>query len=209
MFESGRRRPYRLLAGWFFALFLILHSLPSVAQAVPDTSNEPTEDRAEIFAGYQGMRLSTNFQGSNYSLSANGWNASITGYFTDHIGATFDFGGQYGSIGNAGADFYSFLFGPTYRTKLKGLGSRNMNVVAHALYGSTRGMSHETPGIFAASGTVSQFTMEYGGGLDIPYKTHLSIRPVEVDYIWMHQTVDRLGVTTNGFRYTAGVVFHF
>ena len=52
--------------------------------------------RAEVFGGYQYLRLNTGVPGVD-SINLNGWNASLSGFFNNYLGATADFGGAYGS----------------------------------------------------------------------------------------------------------------
>lgn len=188
-------------------LLLLLCSCTLPAQVIAPASEELP--RTEIFGGYENLNISTNFQGSNYSYNLNGWGTSITGYFTDHIGGTAEFSGQYGTFNSAGIDLYTTLFGPAFRTQIKGMGSRPVTVFGRALFGVTAGSASESPGIFAASGTVRMFTMAYGGGLDIGLKKHISLRPVQVDYLYSREPVDTIEIHTTGFRYMPGIVFKF
>ncbi len=193
---------------WFGLLSLLLLSSCTLPAQIIASSNEELP-RTEIYGGYENLNISTNFNGSNYSASLNGWATSLTGYFTDHIGGTAEFSAQYGTYNSLGTDMYTTLFGPSFRTQIKGMGSRPITVFGRALFGSTSGSSGESPGIFAASGTIRLFTMAYGGGLDIGWKKHISIRPVQLDYMYYREPVDNIEVHASGFRYMPGIVFKF
>jgi hypothetical protein len=194
---------------WFVLLiFLMLGSYTLSAQTTP--ANDVNPPKAEIFVGYENIHLSSNFQGASSSNNLNGWATSLTGYFTEHIGGTAEFSAQYGTYNGAGTDLYTTLFGPSFRSKLKGVGSRPVTVFGRALFGTTAGSSGETPGgIFAASGTVRLFTMAFGGGMDINLNRHIAIRPVQLDYVYMRAPIDNQTVHSNGFRYMPGVIFKF
>jgi hypothetical protein len=58
--------------------------------------------------------------------------------------------------------------------------------------------------------------MAAGGGLDINWTKHISIKPIQVEYVMTQFDSARLGGSTTGFgdhqndvRYSAGVVFRF
>ena len=157
---------HRIIA---IGLFLLLISLPVAAQ------------KAEVFGGYQ----YTHFDGGG---NFNGWNASLTGNFTNYFGITGDFSGVYDS----GAKFHTYTFGPVI--------SAHTPVVqpfAHALFGGA-----------TASGGGSQtgFAMFYGGGLDAGMRHGLAFRVVQVDWMVLRFS----GVTSkNNVRLSTGVVIKF
>ena len=70
--------------------------------------------RAEVFGGYQYLRLNTGVPGVD-SINLNGWNASLSGFFNDYLGATADFGGAYGSPFSVNTKLHTFMFGPVVR----------------------------------------------------------------------------------------------
>jgi hypothetical protein len=65
-------------------VFLLLCSLASYAQ---------DDSRVEIFGGYEYLHASTGVSGVN-GFNLNGWNASLSGYFTRNLGVTADFAGR-------------------------------------------------------------------------------------------------------------------
>ena len=52
--------------------------------------------KAEVFGGYQYLRVNSGIQGTD-SVNLNGWNAALSGYFTRNLGVTADFSGNYGT----------------------------------------------------------------------------------------------------------------
>lgn len=163
--------------------------------------------RTELTVNYEFTHLSSDFQGTKYPVNLHGWSTSLTGYFTDRLGVTAEFGGKYGQLNGYGADFYTILFGPTYRRQIQGI--KNTRVFGHILFGNMHGQSRLSPGMFAASGTVNQFTVGGGGGIDITYRKHIAFRPVQVDYFFHRLPVQNIVVNSTSFRYTPGIVFQF
>lgn len=210
---------------WFGLLSLFMMcGCTLLAQTAPTApASESTLPRTEIFAGYEAFGVSTKLstqittQSSGqaianegtYSANLNGWATSITGYFNDHIGGTAEFSSLYGEYNSRGTNLYMAMFGPTYRTAIKGIGTKNVTVFGRALFGETSASSGESPGIFVVSGTVKYFTMAYGGGLDINWKKHVSLRPVQADWIIGRQPVDNVVLHNIGWRYMPGIVFTF
>ena len=61
-------------------------------------------------------------------------------------------------------------------------------------------------GIQARGGSSNNsFAMELGGGLDIPVNRIVSIRPVEVDYLFTKFSANNISATQNNFRYFGGI----
>jgi hypothetical protein len=88
-----------------------------------------TQDQAqvEVFGGYSGQ-----FFGSFSTSNLQGWNASATWKFQNHVGIAADFGGYYGSHierFSASYSLHSFLFGPQFSTGVPRLG--RLNLFAH------------------------------------------------------------------------------
>jgi hypothetical protein len=118
------------------------------------------DSKVEIFGGYQYLHASTGVSGVS-SFNLNGWNASMSGYFTRNLGVTADFGGAYGtpSVLGVGAKtrLYTFLLGPIVRFP----NSSRLTPLAHALFGGGR-ISGDVLGVSASE---TDFTWTAGGGL--------------------------------------------
>src|SRR5512135_897075 len=102
-------------------LLFLLVSVVAVAQ----------EDKAEVFGGYQYTRLNTGVSGVD-SINLNGWNASVSGYFTKNLGISADFSGAYGSPFGVSTKMYPFMFGPIVHLP----NSSKITPFAHALFGA-------------------------------------------------------------------------
>lgn len=166
--------------------------------------------RFEVFGGYSLERVApcgTAFgqcisEGSVPTTTFNGWNASLTGYLYKFLGITADFSGHYAYVPVAAdsAHRHSYLFGPVFAYR-----SGKVSPFAHALFGE----------ISQASSTqvirmdYTSFMWAIGGGLDVSLRRRLSVRPLQFDYEKHSVASFTSGATTEGLRYSAGVVWKF
>jgi len=153
--------------------------------------------KAEIFGGYQYMRL-TNIDNSGININGNGWTASLTGNFNKYLGVAGDFGGAYKTISGVDTKVYTYTGGPVVNLNSEGM----VNPFVHALFGG----SHFTASASGAgSGSNNGFTMMYGGGADIKMSKILALRG-QVDWVYFHVSGISL---TNNVRVATGIVLRF
>jgi opacity protein-like surface antigen len=152
--------------------------------------------KGEFFAGYQYFHATTGVSGVD-GFSLNGWNASMSGFFTRNLGVTADFSGSYGSPSGVSVKLHSFLFGPTVRFP----NTSRITPFAHALFGG----GHITASALGLSGGETDFTWAAGGGIDVNATRHLAIRLGQADFLQTRAS----GQSQNHFRYSAGIVFKF
>jgi opacity protein-like surface antigen len=151
--------------------------------------------KAEIFGGYQYTRV--NPGGGIDSVNLNGWNASVSGYFTKYLGVSGDFSGAYGSPFGASIKVHTFMFGPVVHFP----NSSKITPFAHALFGGT----HASGSGFGSSASDTVFSWAAGGGLDANINSRFAVRLAQADFL---QT--RFASTNqNNFRYSAGIVIKF
>lgn len=176
------------------AVGLLIFSIPVLAQ-----DNYP---RVELFAGYGYLSLDEVFSVTGDRLGTNGWNVSVTGNFHKNIGITGDFSGYYGSdsatfpfIGTVDVKQrgYAFLVGPRIAMR-----TDRATPYVHALFGAERG----TREIFGVPVTDTNFTMAFGGGVDVNLGKKIAIRVFEVDYVNI-----RNGFSSHNFAVRTGIVF--
>lgn len=150
--------------------------------------------RVEVFGGYSYLNVGSSGQQKGFGL--NGWNAQASVNLTSWLGATADFGGNYGSPFAVSIHNYSYLFGPT-------LSYRAQHVVpfAHALFGG----GHVSGSIGGLSSSQNAFAMAIGGGIDIPFKGHFGVRVAQLDWL----RTQYFHTSQNGFRVSTGVMFNF
>jgi opacity protein-like surface antigen len=177
-----------------FLASLLALCLPLAASA------QEVVPKVEIFGGYSYMRDNT-INGGN----AHGFNTSLAGNITKHIGIVGEFSRftssesvpvpPLGSI-PLNSNVLTYLFGPRivlHRGKAEPF--------VHALFGGAR-ENVKFPGRPAAPVTDNAFAFALGGGLDVKVNDNFAIRVAQIDYLG-----DKiLGQTANNFRYSAGIV---
>jgi opacity protein-like surface antigen len=177
-----------------FLASLLALCLPLAASA------QEAAPKVEIFGGYSYLRADTVF-----GINAHGFNTSIAGNITKHVGIVGEFSRFTNSesfpapiLGNVivNTNVSTYLFGPRivlHRGKTEPF--------AHALFGGAR--ENETvPGRPVAPVTDNAFAFALGGGLDVKVNDNFAIRVAQIDYLG-----DKLrGQTGNNFRYSTGIV---
>ena len=171
-------------------VFLGLLSLPLMAQ-----------DKVEVFGGYQYLHLGGSDGASGQGF--NGWDAAVTGYFNKFVGVTGDFSGSYTTIDGVNAHVYSYSGGPVVAFR-----EGKVNPFAHFLVGGSNfGLSAD-----GVSVSKNGFTMLFGGGVDLKVAHAISVRVVDVDWVYYHIGGIDGGPSTsqsNNVRITSGIVFRF
>ena len=187
--------------------------------------------RWEFFGGYSHNRIDTGIGDNDADLDDfideregfHGWNTSVTGNVSRHVGFKFDVSGHYKSrtlpifsIQNAidiNSSVYNFLGG----AQLKNNSSEaTFKPFAHALVGVAHARNRVN---ISQSGCVaifpspcpSPFTESdtglagaVGGGLDIRAGNRLDIRVIQIDY----NPTRLFDSTQHNFRIGVGLVFH-
>jgi len=159
--------------------------------------------KVEIFGGYSYLRVDT-----LNGINAHGFNASLAGNITKHVGIVGEFSRftnsksfpapPIGSI-TVNSNVLTYLFGPRivlHRGKAEPF--------VHALFGGAceNEKVQDRP---AAPVMDNAFAFALGGGLDVKAHDNFAIRVAQIDYLG-----DKLGDQTgNNFRYSAGIVIRF
>jgi opacity protein-like surface antigen len=177
----------------FFAS-LLAFCLPLAASA------QEAAPKVEIFGGYSYLRAD-----SLNGVNAPGFNTSLAGNITKHVGVVGEFSRFTDSETvpipgafdlNVKFNVLTYLFGPRivlHRGKAEPF--------VHALFGGAR-ENFKFPGRPAAPVTDNAFAFALGGGLDVKVNDNFAIRFAQIDYLG-----DKLsGQTGNNFRYSAGIV---
>jgi opacity protein-like surface antigen len=182
---------------------LFLSSLLAICLPLAASAQE-VAPKAEIFGGYSYLRADTGFIVIE-SVSAHGFNTSLAGNITKHIGIVGEFSRFTVSHGffvsglgriNIDSNVVTYLFGPRI-TPHRG----KVEPFVHALFGGARENDKLSGGIVDEL-TENAFAFALGGGLDIKVNDNFAIRVAQVDYLG-----DKLrGETANNFRYSVGVV---
>src|ERR1039458_4991953 len=144
----------------------------------------------------------------------NGVDIGATYNFNQTIGLKADFSAntQSGNFNTSGKS-YSFMVGPVVKKH-----SGKFNPFVELLAGATH--QQQNAAIFKIGQspfTTGQnaFAVVAGGGIDFKLSQHISIRPIEADYVWTAYHADHptslliVSSRQNNFRYVGGMVFTF
>lgn len=166
-------------------VFVLSFAAVVVAQDVP---------AVEVYGGYAYFRCDT--QSEDVGCNLNGWNGSVSMNANKHVGVVADFGGYYGQAGDGyGVNVHSILIGPkvTFR-------GPKVTPFVQALFGYGHIQVKEGPVVIDKE---NDFSMAFGGGVDININSLISVRPAQVEYFPVKSGGDFL----DNFRYSGGIVF--
>ena len=181
-----------------FLASLLALCLPLAASA------QEVAPKVEIFGGYSYLRADTGNTGLD-AINAHGFNTSLAGNITKHIGIVSEFSRFtisesftdpiLGGI-NVNSNVLTYLFGPRVT-----LHRGKAEPFVHALLGGARENDKASGGLVVEA-TDNAFAFALGGGLDVKVHDNFAIRVAQVEYLG-----DKLrGQTGNNFRYSAGIV---
>jgi opacity protein-like surface antigen len=179
-----------------FLASLLALCLPLAASA------QEVAPKVEIFGGYSYLRAD-NIGGVN----AHGFNTSLAGNITKHVGVDGEFSRFDTSTSiptqvlgirvPVNSSVLTYLFGPRivlHRGKAEPF--------VHALFGGAHG-HYKIP---TAELTDNAFAFALGGGLDVKVNNNFAIRAAQVDYLGYKLDYLRAKLYRNNFRYSTGVV---
>ena len=161
-----------------------------------------TTPQFEASAGYSFVRA--NAGNSNGGFNLNGASGSLAYNFTDRFSILADFGGYKfsGLPSSFDSTMYTYLFGP--RISLRKWS--RVNPFAQVLLGGGR-LTASSGGIDAGE---NGFAMTAGGGVDIPFRPHISIRIIQAEYLLTRfARISGASATQNDVRVSAGFVYRF
>ena len=164
---------------------------------------------AEVFGGYSYQR--TGGQGLN------GFNAAVTGNLSGKLGITGEVSRHSwgmsmidpidASVIDINASVLGFRFGPKITSHV----SESASFFVQPLAGIYRVSGGANVAGFNGSASATGFTTAVGAGLDLRVSPRIAVRPFQMDWIYLAST-DLVGVgmgSSNGFRYSGGVVIKF
>jgi outer membrane immunogenic protein len=176
--------------------------------SVSFTAKAQSFSKVDVFGGYSYTRASNN---GTSSFGGNGGTVAVTYNVTNWIGIVGEFDvSHFSSVfhfsssartGNANTETY--VFGP----KLTLFRAHKVAPFAQVLVGGIHadnafGNSFPTPG------SETRLAIVGGGGVDWKIREYLSVRLVQLDYLYTHLQTDTNN-HQNNLRYSTGVVFHF
>ncbi|MBB6147305.1 outer membrane protein OmpA-like peptidoglycan-associated protein/opacity protein-like surface antigen [Silvibacterium bohemicum] len=180
--------------------------------------------RIDLFVGYSYLRATPTLADGNRFVHLNGGETSIAFNLNRYLGLVADFAGYDDTqlrltgpganpnrVADSGGSAYLYLFGPR-------ISFRNYSRVTpfvQALFGGVYASDVTLSGCTGAACTPlpaqNAFALTAGGGLDIRVSRHVSIRPVQAEYLMTRfaDTVTNAGDMQNNIRLSAGLVFSF
>lgn len=158
--------------------------------------------KGEIFGGYQYLNFSDGI--ATKRLSGNGWNTGFSYFFSRWVGVKADFSGAYATDDTSGSQpfnvrDYTYTFGPVISAR----GHGRFNPFGEFLFGRY----HQTLSGFPSS--VDGLAMLAGGGLDVNFSDHLSLRAAQVDWLYTRPPSAAIQLKSNNVRIVTGIVFRF
>ena len=153
----------------------------------------------DVSGTYQYVRVNPG-SGSD-GINCQGGSGSVGAYLSARIGVIGEFGGckVTGLPSGITAHELSYLFGPrVYFPMSRGRVFPFVQVLAggERFSGGASGLGSASSNAFAAAA---------GGGADVTLTRHLSLRAIQVDYLYTHFG----GASQNNFRLQSGIVYRF
>jgi hypothetical protein len=193
----------------------------------PVGSMHPKGAKVELFLGYSRFGAGSNFSSGtpgNRMVGLNGGSAAIQFNLTRHIGLVGDFGGYYTNhlqltgngvnqprTVNASGTAFTYLFGPRYTFHNASRFSPFAQVLAGGVHASAVTVDGCTGTICAPLPVQNSLALTAGGGLDIRLTHHVSLRPVQAEYMMTRFASVPAGSNSsqNDLRLSSGLVFRF
>jgi opacity protein-like surface antigen len=164
------------------------------------TATKAQENRGlEVSGNYQYVRINPG-NGSD-GINCHGGSGSVGAYLTPRIGVIGEFGAckVTGMPSGATAHELNYLFGPRiYFPSSRG----RVFPFVQTLFGGERFTAGAT-GFGSASSNAFAWTA--GGGADVTLSRHVSLRAIQVEYLYTHFG----GASQNNLRLQSGIVYRF
>lgn len=172
---------------WLAFLFLIFSPSFVLAQKLPEI---------DAYGGYAYTRFNSPSIGFSSDSNLTGGVISLTApHLYEELGLTISASGGYGSQ----LKVYNFLVGPQFSFD-KG----RLRLFGDILFGKAEtkvAINQPTRSEITSVGRA----VALGGGLEISLAHHISVRPIDADYVFSKT----FGSNQNNIRVTAGVVYRF
>jgi len=152
----------------------------------------------EVSGSYQYVRF--NPGSGTFGINCQGGSGLFGAYLTSRVGIVGDFGGckVTGLPSGTTAHELNYLFGPRVYFPTHG----RVFPFVQTLFGGEQ-FSAGVTGL--GSGSSSAFAMSAGGGADLTLTKHVSLRAIQVEYLYTHFG----GASQNNLRLQSGIVWRF
>jgi opacity protein-like surface antigen len=161
-------------------------------------AQEVATPAVEIGANYSWLHV--NSANDNFHRTGNGGSGYLEYNINKSVGLVADFGGYANTKTGLNDTAMTYMFGPRFNWR-----HAKLTPYVQVLFGGIYAWVNPTG---LGSITQNAFAMATGGGLDYQVSKHVSIKPIQVEYV-MTQLDDSLGFGghQNDLRYSAGIVF--
>jgi hypothetical protein len=174
--------------------------------AVAANAQENEIPRVEVGLNYSWLHVnSANFDDQR---TGNGGAGYVEYNLSPVLGLVSDFGGYANTRTGINDRVMTYLFGPRFNLRH----FSRVTPYMQFLFGG----AHAWSGPSGFQQTQDAFATAAGGGLDVKISRHLSIKPIQVEYVMTQFNSATLGGSTRSFgnhqndvRYSGGVVFSF
>jgi hypothetical protein len=174
--------------------------------AIAASAQEVTTPKVEVGLTYSWLHV--NSADYDCQRTGNGGSGYVEYNLNRMVGLVGDFGGYANTRTGINDKALTYLFGPRFNMRR----FERWTPYAQFLFGGAYAWS----GPNGAQQTQNAFATAAGGGLDYNWTKHISIKPIQVEYLMTQFDSARLGGSTKSFgghqndiRYSAGVVFNF
>jgi hypothetical protein len=186
------------------AIQFVLGSL--LLSAVAASAQEIATPKVEVGLNYSWLHVnSANF---DYQRTGNGGSGYFEYNVSPVLGLVADFGGYANTRAGINDKALTYLFGPRFNLRH----FERVTPYLQFLFGG----GHAWSGPSDPQQTQDAFATAAGGGVDANLTKHISIKPIQVEYVMTQFDSANLGGSTKGFgnhqndiRYSGGVVFKF
>ena len=186
--------------------YAFLSGMLLISGVVVNAQETAPTPRAEVGLNYGFTRVNTG--GTAGDFTQNGGSGYLEYNLNRYVGLVADLGGYHnGNINNFQIDntVFTYLFGPRFNWRM----SRVTPYIQMLVGGARISASYFDPATsLRVAGHQNGFASALGGGLDIALTNHISLKPIQLEYL---MTQDPNPFTTalhtqNNLRYSAGVV---
>jgi hypothetical protein len=177
-----------------------------ILSAVVASAQEITTPKVEVGLNYSWLHV--NSANYDFQRTGNGGSGYVEYNLNRTVGLVGDFGGYANTRTGINDKALTYMFGPRFNMRH----FERFTPYAQFLFGGAYAWSGPT----GFQQNQNAFATAAGGGVDINCTQHISIKPIQVEYVMTQFQSASLGGSTKSFgdhqndvRYSAGVVFKF
>ena len=179
-------------------LFACTSILPALlAFGVAANAEEASTPQYEVGLNYSWLHV--NSANYDYQKTGNGGSGYFEYNLSNMVGLVADFGGYANTRKGIDDKLLTYMFGPRFNWRHK-----RLTPYVQFLFGGAYAWSGPN------SATQNAFATAAGGGLDYRFSNHITIKPIQVEYVKTQiNSANGFGSHQNDVRYSGGAVFTF